>query len=153
MKKPLPPRLEDVNPENLLRIGGPVDRVKISLRIFGDELDPEKITGLLGCKATLARRKGDLIPNKRYQLVAKTGSWILKGDVPETENPDTQIVALLDRVTENPEVWKSLVSQFKVDIFCGVFLDAMNRGFPLSAKTISALAERGLEIGFDIYCP
>ena len=51
----------------------------------------------------------------------------------------------LDRVTV----------QYRVDLFCGVFLNegSWNRGFSLSPKVLKELAERNLEIGFDIYAP
>jgi hypothetical protein len=51
------------------------------------------------------------------------------------------------------EVWRSLTEQFEVDLFCGLFLETTNRGLELPASLVSALGNRNLRIGFDIYAP
>jgi hypothetical protein len=48
-------------------------------------------------------------------------------------------------------IWRHLTMTYKVDPFCGLFMEAENRGFALSAATCKELADRNLEIGFDIY--
>ncbi len=83
-QKPPPPKASDIkDPSHLIRVGGPVDRACVSLRFFGDTLVPEELTQLLGCQPTEARRKGDVIPDKRYHRVASTGTWRLEGAQPE----------------------------------------------------------------------
>lgn len=153
MRKPPPPRLSDQDPAQLIRVGGPVDAVCVSLRLFGDDLIPEEVTRLLGCSPTKVQRKGDVIPDARYHRVARTGSWMLNGGLPKTTEIEQQIVALLESVTNDMEVWRQIVAKYDADIFCGVFLNDSNRGFSLSPTVTSMLADRGLEIGFDIYGP
>jgi Domain of unknown function (DUF4279) len=60
------------------------------------------------------------------------------------------ILDLLGRLPTDPGVWHLLSQKYRMDLFCGLFLEASNRGFSLSAGTCRALADRGLEIGFDI---
>jgi hypothetical protein len=121
-----------------------------ALRFFGESLIQEELTQLLGCQPTEARRKGDVIPDKRYHRVANT-IWRLNGSRPETADIEEQVVALLALVTSDLQVWRRLTAEFAAEIFCGVFLDDLNRGFVLSSRVTQLLAERGIEIGFDIY--
>ncbi len=58
---------------------------------------------------------------------------------------------LLARLPSDRDFWASMTSTYSVDVFCGVFLVAANRGFTISAEVSKLLAERNLEIGFDIY--
>jgi hypothetical protein len=150
--KPPPPNASDIDdPSRLIRVGGPVDRACVSLRFFGDSLVPEELTQLLGCQPTEARCKGDVIPDKRYYRIARTGTWRLEGSQSETADIEDQVLALLAAVTGDLQVWRRLTAQFAADVFCGVFLDEPNRGFSLSPRVMQMLSERGIEIGFDIY--
>ena len=44
----------------MFRVGGAVSRTTASLRIGGDDLDPDEITALLRCEPTNSHRKGDI---------------------------------------------------------------------------------------------
>jgi hypothetical protein len=130
-----------------------IENSAVSLRIFGDELDPEEVTRLLRCKPTQSRRKGEVILSKSMQRVAKQGSWLLESNLPRSVDLETQINSLIDSTTADLDAWESLSQRFSADLFCGVFLAHMNEGFELSAKLMRQLAERGLKIGFDLYAP
>jgi hypothetical protein len=152
-RKPLPPKLEDVPPEDLVSVGGPIQNSTVSLRLFGDDLEPAEVSSLLGSQPTEARKKGELIAHSRYHRQARTGSWLLKSRLDRNTDLAKQIEALLNLVTSDVAVWRKLTERYSVDLFCGVFLDADNRGFDLSPHLVLRLAERGLSIGFDIYGP
>ncbi|HEX2972037.1 MAG TPA: DUF4279 domain-containing protein [Tepidisphaeraceae bacterium] len=153
-REPNQPRFQDIPPNaRLVRFGGRVDRTTVSLRVFGDALNPEEITKLLGHAPTKARRKDDVIPDKRYHRVANTGCWLLESDTPEDVDVEEQILRLLQKLTADLEVWGRLADEFQVDLFCGLFIDDFNRGFSLSSAVLQAMSERRLVIGFDIYCP
>lgn len=62
--RPDPPRLEDVDPATLISVGGPVDDVKVHLRLFGDDLIPDEVSAQLGAEPTEAFRKGDPRPGR-----------------------------------------------------------------------------------------
>jgi hypothetical protein len=151
--KPPPPNARKVDQNRLVQVGGRIDRGCASLRLFGDSLDPDEITRLLGCHLTESRRKGDVIPDKRYHRVASTGSWRLDGALPDTTDIEEQLLGLLAAVTSDLKVWRRLTGEFDVDIFCGLFLDECNRGFSLSPQLSRMLGERGIEVGFDVYGP
>ncbi|MFN8448699.1 MAG: DUF4279 domain-containing protein [Anaerolineae bacterium] len=138
---------------NLISIGGPSEHVKVTLHVFGDDLDPDEITRRIGCAPTKAFRKGEVESKSgaRRLRVAKTGKWFL--GIESSDELETVVESLFAQLTLDLDVWKDLVSRYKVDVFCGVFFDVgrLNGGFSLSPKVIHMLDERGLEIGFDIY--
>ena len=150
-KKPPPPRLEDISQDSLVHVGGPIDTVKVSLRLFGHDLEPDEVTRLLGCEPTSSRRKGDVIPDRRYHRVASKGSWLLQGQAESNIELEAQVQALLEMVTDDLNVWHDLANRFQVDIFCGLFLEEINRGFALSPELMKRLADRNIRVEFDIY--
>ncbi len=149
--RPDQPPPADINSGNWIRVGGPIDRVVVTLRLNGESLDPDEVTRLLCCQPTFAIRKGDVFPKGRYRRIAETGMWRLEGDRPDSEDLEVQVQYLLGRVTSDESVWEDLARRFSVDLFCGVFLEAWNRGFELSAPLLSELSRRKLMIGFDVY--
>ena len=124
-----------------------------TLRVFGDSLIPNEVTRLLGGEATEATKKGELIRRPSGDFIAKHGSWRLKAPECEPENLDHQVSWLLGQLTDNLEVWQVLGKEFKIDLFCGLFMGSSNEGFSLAAATMVALGARGIEIGFDLYDP
>jgi Domain of unknown function (DUF4279) len=125
----------------------------VSLRVFGDNLDPTEITALLGAKPSTSYCKGDLVSPGRSLTIRKHGMWSLKAEDAEPEAFDAQIQGLLARLPDDLNIWRSLADRYQVDLFCGFFMDTTNQGFTLSTKTMACLAERSIEIGFDVYSP
>jgi hypothetical protein len=146
--------LEDVPPERLISIGGPVRRFKVTLRVFGGDLDPDEVSSVLQATPTTARRKGDRLRG-RYRRSAKEGAWMLELEFDQSTEIelDQAINQLLDGLNPDPAVWEDLNRRFKCDLFCGLFLGegGGNEGFGLVPETLRRLAERGLEVGFDLY--
>ena len=64
---------------------------------------------------------------------------------------DGQIVQLLAPLTTDMAVWERLTHSFEADIFCGLFLESMNEGLEISPRTLLAIGQRNLTLGFDIY--
>lgn len=142
---------QNLSDDRFIHFGGPVDSVCVSLRAFGESLDPDEVTKLLKCCPTSVRYRGQVIPGDRLQRIAKEGSWLLEGPPPSDTELDKQVDELLDQVTDDLSVWKYLTDRFYVDVFCGLFLDCFNRGVILSPELIQRLAERRLKINLDIY--
>lgn len=128
-------------------------RAVATLRLFGDDLDPERVSELLGVSPTWSERKGDVTPSKSPggARIARTGSWRLQAADSTGDNADRQISEILDQLTTDLDVWKSLAARFDVDLFCGWFLEESNEGVTLSSNTLLALGERGIELDVDIY--
>ncbi|MEX8502909.1 MAG: DUF4279 domain-containing protein [Leptothrix ochracea] len=123
-----------------------------TLRIFGDELDPDEVSALLGGQPTSKFRKGDV---RRLQdgreFVRRSGSWQLEATDRAPEGLNDQILEILSKLTIELSVWKRLNAEFQVDLFVGLFMEETNEGLSLSPECAGELASRGIEIGFDIY--
>jgi hypothetical protein len=122
---------------------------------MGDELIPTDITNLMGCEPTRSYKKGDIKIGKvtGTERIKKSGMWLLEATIAEPENIDGQIEEILSKLTQDFSIWQTLSKKFTIDIFCGLFMEESNEGLSLSPKTLSALGDRGIEIGFDIYSP
>lgn len=131
---------------------GSINHSVAGLRFFGDDLDPDEISTLLGATPTNAYRKGDVLFGPIGQVrIAKTGSWRLKATRREPEDLEAQIFELLDRLSPDLDVWRDLSTRYKTDLFCGIFMGSSNDGLPLSPKALLALGQRGIALDLDIY--
>ena len=126
-----------------------------SLRIGGDRLIPDEITRLLGAPPTHSLTKGEEIASKKTGRVriAKSGMWSLAAPDCKPANLDRQIQLILDQLTDDLSVWKSLTVHYKMDLFCGLFMEDSNEGMDLSPDSLTALGQRGIKISLNIYAP
>ncbi|MFK7944453.1 MAG: DUF4279 domain-containing protein [Paracoccaceae bacterium] len=124
-----------------------------SLRFFGDDLDPDELTKLIGCPPTKSEQKGEEIVGRvtGQKRIARSGGWRLSAERREPGDIDAQISEILDQLTNDTDVWQNLTARFRADIFCGLFMAEGNEGISLSHVTLEKLAARGLAIDFDIY--
>ncbi len=126
---------------------------KLSLRISGDSLVPAEINLLLGASPTFSHAKGeDIRGNKNgRELIARSGMWLLSVDDRSPENLDGQLRELFDQLTDNIDVWRKIDEDYSADLFCGLFMQGSNEGLTISASVMKMIADRRLEIGFDLY--
>jgi hypothetical protein len=75
----------------------------------------------------------------------------LEAEPVEPEDVNGQVRWLLSQVESSPDVWKSLVQQFDIDIFCGLFMQGSNDGMSLAPDVMALLGERGIHLALDIY--
>jgi hypothetical protein len=130
--------------EQASSVGGPVDEIYLTLRIAGEDLDPQ-VTQLLGARPTTALSRGD-----RGGL-QKVGVW-LHATTASAGDLDGGIAALLGRFTSDLGAWARLRSLGRVDLYCGLHLHDWSRGTSLAPETMTALAARALTLEIDIYC-
>lgn len=131
-----------------------IGRVRASLRVFGDTLEPEEVSALLGHKPTRQHRKGDKIDGRggaKRDAIEPTGAWILDSALSERIDVEEHVEVLLSSLSNDMDEWASLTDRFSASIHCGLFLDQYNEGFELSPRVAQGLSERGLVIAFDIY--
>src|SRR4051794_22619235 len=141
-------------PEGTVWFGGPVDRFKMTLRIASEVLEPDQITAMFGRSATKSRRKGDPVNDSPgAAMQAKKARWSLSVDSDACGNGDVEdgIKMLLDGLPADLGVWDRLNEVCDMDLFCGLFFEAENRGFGLSVVVCRMLAERHVAVGFDVY--
>lgn len=141
-------------PKGTRWFGGPVDRFKITLRVSGEELDPDRISATLRCAPSRTERKGIPISSNGHIRTPKVSRWSLtidSADCDPGDDVEDGIRMLLARLPSDTDIWAWLASSYEVDIFCGLFLKSCSRGFEISAELSRLLSDRHLPIGFDIY--
>ena len=130
----------------------------VTLRIYGDDLVPQDITRMLGAQPSHACTKGEM-GKKMAGLkvgdlrVAKTGMWRLCASNREPEDIDGQIREIFSQISADVAVWQNLTKNYQVNLFCGLFMTKTNDGLSISPQSMAVLAERGIELWFDIYAP
>lgn len=132
-----------------------ISKTAACLRVTGDDLDPDEITHKLGKEPTGAERKGDIIRGKKTgrERVARSGGWRLVASDREPGDLDGQIREILGALTDDVSVWNQLASRFKIDLFCGLFMESGNEGESLSPESLRLLAARSIQLDLDIYGP
>lgn len=136
-------------PQVIATVGGLVDKVSVTLALYGDALDPEYVTALVGCAPSGAHRKGE---QKRPGSVPyRIGAWLLseEGDAPLSI--DDLLARLFARIPDDPRLWERLGSEFDLQLRVGLFLNEWNRGCDIAAEHIQRLATMKGRLMFDIY--
>lgn len=129
-----------------------ISETAASLRIFGDDLDPDEITAKLGKQPDTSAKKGEsvIMPSGRKRI-ARTGRWSVSAEKRQPGDLDAQIRELLAGTTADLEIWRSITSRFDADIFCGLFMEDCNEGLALYPDILAALGKRGICLSLDIY--
>ena len=146
MRDGIPP---DQKPYVIAEAGGMVDETRVSLAIYGDDLDPEAVSGILGCAPTRCHRKGDR--HRQDSPPFSMGAWILTVEGKAPHGPSELIDKLLERFPSDPAFWQPLIEQYRVSVRVGIHTAGWNRGFDITAAAVAALARTGSELGFDLY--
>ena len=130
-----------------------LNRSAATLRLFGDDLVPDEVSRMLGATPTACHAKGEQsLPNVGGRTFnARTGTWRLQAADRCPADLDGQVVELLSQLTPDLEVWSRLAACFRVDVFCGLFLNESNEGVSLSPGTMKALGERSILLDLDVY--
>ncbi len=154
MKAPKPEKPNGA-PEGTIWFGGPIAWFSIDLRIFGEHLNPEEVSAILGCQPTSFERKGQpvLRPDGTVARIGRTGAWRLQLSPADTDEWDCgeAMMVLMSRLPAKVEIWKSLTKRFRVDFSVALSMESRNKGFCLSPEIMSYLGERGINVGFDVY--
>jgi hypothetical protein len=120
--------------------------VNVSLRIFGDDLDPEGVSALLGGEPSWGHSRGDAIDGD--SLPAATGSWVLETSLPENAELEDHIAGMFAKLTGDIDEWATLTTRFSADVRCVLVAGSGREGFDLSPRLAQGLADRGVVISF-----
>lgn len=126
----------------------------MSLRFFGDDLDPDEITAVLAYSPTQSAKKGDVCTTKSgNERVARTGIWCLSVEDRQRGDLDIQIQELFELLSDDVVTWANLTGRFEASLFSGLFMATSNEGTSLSPETMRLLVSRNIPLSFDIYAP
>lgn len=134
-------------------VGGSPDEVRVTLALYGDDLDPVEITELLGCQPTSSHRRGEIRIGKRtgHRTVYKQGAWFLSAEGRAPRTAEQLTAELLAKVASDDRLWSELARRFDVQMRYGIFLEAWNRGFGLGRDVVLRVARLGASLEFDVY--
>lgn len=135
-----------------MELGKEFDEATVSLRIFGDDLNPEEISRMLNCEPTEAYRKGYVITTTMRPRTVRTGQWFLSVKRNALQTIEEQILELFAKLPQDLTVWNDLHKSFDVDIYCGAWLNGWNRDVFFSPNLLRQMSDRQLQIGIAIYC-
>jgi len=122
-------------------------KIRASLRIFGDSIDPEAISSYLGLLSDHQHRVGDPIGSGQEHTY-KHNMWILKSKAPPEASLEVHLDDILTRVESKQLYLRSLAEHATVDFYCVVF---WNNGFQLGPQTLSRMAGLGATFGVVVY--
>ena len=126
-----------------------VDETRVTLAVYGEHLEPDEVSEMLGRMPTHSHRKGD---RKTPTAVPfPSGAWLytLEGGAPE--GPDSLIDKLLKEFPADSNFWKPLTERFHVLIRVGIHTGGWNRGFNLAPQTVGLLGQIDVGLDFDLY--
>jgi hypothetical protein len=124
----------------------------MALRFGGDDLDPDRLTALLGAQPNYGLRKGEVTnpDSLGTKVIAKKGAWMLNADDLSPGDMDKQIHQVFSLVTDDLNVWRELAI-YEPDVFFGLFLESGDEGTSLSVETMRMLADRGVTVEICMY--
>jgi len=125
-----------------------ITKMTATLRVGSPDLEPLKVTKLLGCVPDLAYLRGDVRPRGR---VASRGIWSIRAQERSPTDPDAQIAELLARTTQDLAAWEAVRALGRIELFCGLHLGSGNEGLVIAPASLAALAARHVELGLDVY--
>ena len=113
-----------------------VNRTVATLRVSGELLDPDEITAILGALPSASQKKGEIrVGHVSGQTrTIRIGMWRLRAADKIPGDLDEQIGELLSALTADLSVWKKLGERFRLDMFCGLFMNGSNEGLSISPR-------------------
>jgi Domain of unknown function (DUF4279) len=133
--KTVPEEIASLGPDGTQWFGGLVDRSRVTLRVMGPDVDVRLVSELLQHESEQFKGQG----------------WRLRVLKAKPADLDGQIESLLSKLNPDVSAWRELTRLYRVDVFCGLFLERPNRGLQLAPTTMLRLAERNVTLSLDIY--
>ena len=138
----------------ILTAGGVLKETNLTLSVYSKQLDKEKVSNLLGLTPTKAWNPFERHPyggphNKKTRIL-DWGKWYYSTET-NVESLDAKIEKLFALCTPNLEIWQRLSEEYQTWLTIVGHLDNWNREANLSRKTLKWIADRSLDLTFDIY--
>lgn len=130
-------------------VGGEVAGAKVSLRLFAEDIDPDRVTAQLGIEPTLAFRAGDRV-SSRSAARRKEGTWQFESQLPEGLSIEEHIVGILKIIPNELSDWEQLTRSLRKDIFCWITIESQVSGLSIGVETLDKLARFGLNLELDL---
>jgi hypothetical protein len=130
-----------------------VPRLRVSLRIRGDSLDPDFLTQQLGVAPTFSARKGDEVMRRDRVVAQRTGVWTYRLAEQPGSDMGEVVGLLLAAFPEDSTLWADITDSYAADVHCAASLDDEHRRTTIEPDVLAALGRRGLSLKLDIHAP
>jgi hypothetical protein len=140
--------------EQIGEIGGKPEKTSVTISVYSEELDKDKVSELLGVSPTKAwnpreRHSSGGKQNKKTRIL-EWGKWYLSTET--NDDPlDAKIENLFALCAPNLETWKWLSEEYETWLTIVGHINNWNREVHLSRKTLKLITDRSLDLVFDIY--
>jgi hypothetical protein len=124
--------------------------ISVSFELKGSELEPEKITALLGIIPTKIWRVNDLV-HPKAGVRRKSNGWSLKSNLDQSADLDEHIKSIFEELQPS---WQSLVEickQYDALISCAVYRYQQIPAIDLDKDIVKKAAELNAGIDVDVY--
>ena len=137
---------------------GDIDRLGIALRVTSDDLDPDRITRMLGVNPSFAGRKGEEIDLHGVPVKQSIGTWRYALPASTEWELGDAIDTLLEQLPADPALWESLAGWADVAIVCELYVHQRvphdrSHAAEVPPDTLARVAERRLALRLEIRGP
>ena len=142
----------DPNAEVVLTIGGELEQTGVTIFVYSEKLNRNRVTELLQVEPTDAWNAGE---RHSYGYHGKTriddfGKWYLSIEI-DDEPINQKIERLFAVCTQNLDSWRLLSEEYETWLTVVGYMSGFNQVVRLSRKSLKLIAERNLDFHFDIY--
>ena len=132
-----------------LRVGADLGDSEVTLAVYGNDLDPDSVTEIVGCPPTHALRKGERHKSYPKRCPVPIGQWFL--EAPASLAFEDKIAFVLEKTTSDRKAWSVLGEIHDLQLRCVVYLHSWAEGFSLAPSILQRIAERGWSFGLSMY--
>jgi hypothetical protein len=129
----------------------------VSLRLFGDALEPMGIEGLIGLHPETVGLKGQKRKGKEGREYApyETNAWIYSHVVPDASCFEDQLRVVFALLGSKRTALKALCNTpgIEGDVFLGFSSGNSQGGDTISPEILRLIADTGLSLSLDLYPP
>ena len=130
---------------------------RVSLRLFGDTLDPVEVSELLQISADTIGIKGVARTGKNNRTYApyETNFWLYCSRADSGIGFDEQIRSLFEILGDRVEQLRTLLRNPEIEgeLFCGFSSVSGQGGDTIRTTTLKRAADAGLALSLDLYPP
>ena len=131
---------EQIENATKLQFGGAPASSHATLCIYADNLNPDFLSKIIGCKPTKARRKGEKYIDRPKIPPAKTGQWFL--EAPENLPFEEKVEFLVAATTSDVDVWNQISKTYTLILDAAIYLQSWTEGFYFSNEILNQISKR-----------
>lgn len=125
-----------------------------SLRIGSKTMSIGEITDIMGVKPTESYEKGTPLSRRNPKSAVRQESlWIKESGLDSSEPINTHISSLISLIENKVDLFKQLIPNCHIQIFCGFSSESGQGGFVLDAGLLKRLTLIPLDMTLDLYPP